>query len=123
MTEKSHRALVSHATTTAVSSSAPVAGSAHRGSPRVCTKSTLAAKAPYNAQPATEWIKGARGQRRRGEPEAVQAVRRHRQRQGERHEPGRPMDAAEPSGRPGDAREPAVQPQCRHCLRGRQCLS
>ena len=46
VTEKSHRALVSHATTTAVSSSAPVAGSAHRGSPRVCTKSTLAAKAP-----------------------------------------------------------------------------
>ena len=45
-TEKSHRALVSHATTTAVSSSAPVAGSAHRGSPRVWTKSTLAAKAP-----------------------------------------------------------------------------
>ena len=64
---------------------------------------------------------GARGQRRRGEPESVQAVRRHRQRQGERHEPGRPVDAAEPSGRPGDAREPAVQPQCRPCLRGRQC--
>jgi hypothetical protein len=42
-TEKSHSALVSHATTTAVSSSAPVAGSAHLGSPRVCTKSTLAA--------------------------------------------------------------------------------
>ena len=46
VTEKSHRALVSHAATTVVSGSAPVAGSAHLGSPRVCTKSTLAAKAP-----------------------------------------------------------------------------
>ena len=45
-TEKSHRALVSHATTTAVSSSAPAAGSAHLEIPRVWTKSTLAAKAP-----------------------------------------------------------------------------
>ena len=98
-TEKSHRALVSHATTTAVSSSAPVTGSAHLGSPG----------------------QRERRKRRRGEPEAVQAVRRHRQRHDERHEPGRPMDTAEPSGRPGDAREPAVWPQCRPCLRGRQC--
>ena len=63
---------------------------------------------------------GARGERRRGEPVAVQAIRRHRQREDERHEPGGPMNAPERSGRRGDARESAVHPQRCHCLRDYQ---
>ena len=46
MVAKSHSALVSQATTTAVSSTAPASGSAQPGSRRVCTTSTLAANAP-----------------------------------------------------------------------------